>query len=169
MAHSGNPPLVLIVEDNDPDVFLVQEALRAQGVLARIERCQDGDEALQAVSEIGGPHLPDLIIIDLNLPKVPGLEILKRIRSLKQLDSVPVLILTSSQSKADRAQCLQLGANAYIAKPPTLPEFLSAVGSGIRALLERSGSGPRALRRFRLRRFQPAERRNIRARLTSTR
>jgi DNA-binding response OmpR family regulator len=63
----------------------------------------------------------------------------KPAESLKQLDKVPVLILTSSQSKADRIRSMQLGADAYVAKPPTLPEFLSGVGSGIRTLLERRG------------------------------
>jgi CheY-like chemotaxis protein len=138
MAHSGKPVQVLIVEDNEPDVFLVEEALRSEGVPAQFQRCHDGEEAIQALSHIGASPAPDIIIIDLNLPKVTGLEILKHARSLKQLDGVPVLILTSSQSKTDRALSLQLGADAYIAKPPTLPEFLSTVGSGIRKLLERS-------------------------------
>ena len=133
---------VFIVEDNDPDVFLVEEALRSAGVTARIQRYLDGEEAIQALSQIVEARLPDVIIIDLNLPKVNGIELLKHVRNQKQLDSIPVLILTSSQSKTDRAMSLQLGADAYIAKPPTLPEFLSAVGSGIRALLERSGSEP---------------------------
>ena len=137
------------------------------GVPAQIQRCHDGEEALVALSQIGEPQLPDLIIVDLNLPKVPGLEILKHVRTLKQLDGIPVLVLTSSQSRSDRALSLQLGADAYIAKPPTLPEFLSAVGSGIRSLLERSGEKPasrlrpsscsRARRRFRLL-FRPARR-----------
>jgi len=138
MATPDKPADIFIVEDNDPDVFLVEEALRSQGIQAQIQRCQDGEEAIQALSQIGLASLPDVIIIDLNLPKITGLDILKHVRSLKQLDRVPVLILTSSQSKTDRALSLQLGADAYIAKPPTLLEFLSAVGSGIRALLERS-------------------------------
>jgi DNA-binding response OmpR family regulator len=138
MANPGKPADIFIVEDNDPDVFLVEEALRSQGIQAQIQRCQDGEEAIQALSQIGPASLPDVIIIDLNLPKITGLDILKHVRSLKQLDQVPVLILTSSQSKTDRALSLQLGADAYIAKPPTLPEFLAGVGSGIRALIERS-------------------------------
>src|SRR3984885_6775633 len=141
---TGKPAKIFIVEDNDPDVFLVEETLRAQGITAQIQRCQDGEDALQALSKIGQSHLPDIIIIDLNLPKVTGLEILKHVRSLKQLDGVPVLILTSSQSKTDRALSIQLGADAYIAKPPTLSEFLSNVGSGVRALLERSNTESRA-------------------------
>ncbi len=144
MASPGRAAQVFIVEDNDPDVFLVEEALRSQGVVAEIQRCYDGEEAILMLSQLGETHLPDIIIIDLNLPKVTGLEILKHVRSLKQWDKIPVLILTSSQSKADRALAQQLGADAYVAKPPTLPEFLSAVGSGIRALLERSGKEPLA-------------------------
>jgi DNA-binding response OmpR family regulator len=142
MANSGKPAQVFIVEDNDPDVFLVEEALRSQGIAAQIQRCHDGEEAIQALSQIGAPRLPHIVIIDLNLPKITGLEILKYVRSLKQFDGVPVVILTSSQSTTDRALAKQLGADSYIAKPPTLPEFLSAVGSGIRALLERRRTEP---------------------------
>ncbi len=144
MASPGDPVHVFIVEDNDPDVFLVEEALRAQGIAARIERCQDGEEAIRALPQMGQAPLPDIIIIDLNLPKVTGFEILKRVRSLKELDQVPVLILTSSLSRNDQALSLQLGADSFIAKPPTLPDFLSSVGSGIRALLERDRGEPRA-------------------------
>jgi CheY-like chemotaxis protein len=144
MAIPGKLAQVFVVEDNDPDVFLVEEALRSEGVPAQIQRCQDGEEAIRVLSQIGETGLPDIIIIDLNLPKVTGLDILKHVRSLKQLDGIPALILTSSQSKTDRALCMQFGANAYIAKPPTLPEFLSSVGSGIRALLERDRSEPRS-------------------------
>jgi len=139
MALPGKPIRIFIVEDNDPDVFLVEEALRSQGIRAEIERCYDGEEAIHAVSKIGAERLPDIVIVDLNLPKVPGLEILKHLRGLKHFDSVPVLVLTSSQSTADRARSLDLGANAYIAKPPTLPEFLAAVGGGVRSLLEGAG------------------------------
>jgi CheY-like chemotaxis protein len=140
------PVRILFVEDNDPDVFLVEEALRSLGVAAQIQRCHDGEEAIHelsqiALSQIGEPRLPDLIIVDLNLPKVSGLEILKHVRGLKPLDGVPVLVLTSSQSKSDRASSLQLGADAYITKPPTLPEFLSTIGTGIRALLAGKGRG----------------------------
>jgi CheY-like chemotaxis protein len=149
MAIPGKLAQVFIVEDNDPDVFLVEEALRSEGVPAQFQRCQDGEEAIQVLSHtsetgLGQTGLPDIIIIDLNLPKVTGLDILKHVRGLKQLDGIPVLILTSSQSKTDRALCMQFGANAYIAKPPTLPEFLSSVGSGIRSLLERDRSEPRS-------------------------
>jgi CheY-like chemotaxis protein len=144
MASPGKAAQVFIVEDNDADVFLVEEALRSEGVAAEIQRCSDGEEAIQALSQIGETRLPDIIIIDLNLPKVTGHEILKHVRSLKQLETIPVLILTSAQTKTDRALAEQFGADAYIAKPPTLPEFLSAVGSGIRTLLERRGTEPLA-------------------------
>jgi DNA-binding response OmpR family regulator len=135
MESPGDCARILIVEDNDADVFLVEEALRSHGISPDIQHYRDGEDAIQALSQIGLARLPDVIIVDLNLPKVPGLEILKYVRSLKQLDGVPVVILSSSQAKTDRALATQLGADAYIAKPPTLPEFLATVGSGIRALL----------------------------------
>jgi DNA-binding response OmpR family regulator len=168
MSSPGNPAQVFIVEDNDPDVFLLEEALREHGIPAQLQRCSDGEEALLALSQIDQAPFPDIIIIDLNLPKVTGLEILKHVRSLRQLDEVPVMILTSSQSKSDRVLSLKHGADAYIAKPPTLPEFLAAVGAGVRALLERSAAPPRGrldsaicgqLRpRVRLRIFRPVRR-----------
>jgi two-component system, chemotaxis family, response regulator Rcp1 len=142
MTIPGTPARILIVEDNDPDIFLVEESLRSQGISAQIERAYDGEEAVAILSKLTESNLPDLIIIDLNLPKVAGIEVLKHTRGMATLDRVPVLILTSSQSRADRALSLQLGANAYIAKPPTLPEFLSAVGVGIRHLLEKSAGAP---------------------------
>lgn len=142
MAQSGKVVAVFIVEDNDPDVFLVEEALRSQGIAAQFQRCYDGEEAIESLSQMGPAHLPDIIIIDLNLPKITGMDILKHARSLHLLDHVPVLILTSSQSNADRTLSRQLGADAYIAKPPTLPEFLSNVGTGVRALIERDGARP---------------------------
>ena len=92
MANSGKPALVFIVEDNDPDVFLVEEALRLEGVVARIQRCHDGEEAIHVLSQIGETQLPNIIIIDLNLPKVTGLEILKHVRSLKQMDGSSLLL-----------------------------------------------------------------------------
>ncbi len=147
MANPNTPVRVLIVEDNDADVFLVEEALRSQGLMAQIERCQDGEEALVALGSVDEMRMPDIIIVDLNIPKVNGLEILKYARSLKQLDSIPVLVLTSSQSRLDRTRSLQLGARAFISKPPTLPEFLSMVGSGIRGLIEKGAdAGARQLR-----------------------
>lgn len=161
MVNPGRPVQVLMVEDNDPDVFLVEEALRSHGILAQIQRCQDGEEAIQVLSQMGEARLPHIIIIDLSLPKVTGLEILKYIRSLTQFDGVPVLILTSSQSMTDRALGKKFGADTYIAKPPTLAEFLSAVGSGIRALLERpEGGAPRSW----LRCMRPRHRMQIRFR-----
>lgn len=146
MADPGKPAQIFIVEDSDADVFLVEEALRSEGIDARIQRWEDGEEAIHALSAIADLAIPDLIIIDLNLPKITGFDILKHVRGLQQLDRVPVLILTSSASKRDRSLALQLGANEYIAKPPTLPEFLTAVGLGIRGLFERrdQGAGARA-------------------------
>lgn len=137
-----------IVEDNDPDVFLVEEALRSQGIPAQLQRAYDGEEAIQLLSVIQPPQVPHIIIIDLNLPKITGIDILKHVRSLRVLDGTPVLILTSSQAHTDRALAIQLGADAYIAKPPTLGDFLSNVGSGIQALLNSAGRPPRGCLRI---------------------
>ncbi len=75
MASPRNSVRIFIVEDNDPDVFLVREALRSHGISPEIQHCRDGEEAIRALSQIGQAGLPDVIIVDLNLPKLSGLSL----------------------------------------------------------------------------------------------
>lgn len=126
---------VVLIEDNPADVFLIKEALRAHKIEFELSWISDGEEALQRIeSPTKNQPPPDLILLDLNLPKVDGKELLARIRANPELAGTRVAVLTSSDSPSDRRETAELGADSYIKKPPTLDEFL-AVGATIRELL----------------------------------
>lgn len=133
----GMPTVVniLLVEDNPADVFLIEEALRTHQVEFKLQWIADGEQALTAFQNSGGfDTIPDLILLDLNLPRVDGKEILARIRQVGSLDQTRVAVLTSSDSPSDRRDAETLGADCYIKKPPTLDEFL-AIGGVIKDLV----------------------------------
>ena len=121
------------MEDNPADVYLIEEALRTHGVQFEMKWLRDGEQALALLSQdcLGSP---DLVLLDLNLPRVDGKEVLTRIRQTPQLAGVLVAIMTSSDSPQDRREMADLGASCYIKKPPTLDEFLE-VGGVIKNLL----------------------------------
>lgn len=135
MATEVSPVRIFLAEDNPADVFLFREALRSNGITCSLTRYSDGEATLDALGRIGPGDLPHLFIIDLNLPRISGMEILKHIRTIPVFEGIPIAIFTSSQSAADRVEAQRLGANAFITKPPTLPEFVDAVGSAVRALI----------------------------------
>ena len=124
----------MLAEDNPGDVFLVREALRAHQVEAEWLHYADGESFVSAL-EVPEFTLPDLILLDLNLPKINGFQILATIRNKPVLSKVPVAILTSSQSPEDQRRTAALGASSFIRKPTHLDEFLDQVGGAIRALL----------------------------------
>ena len=115
-------PYVLMVEDNEDDVALTLRSLERNQFVYKIVVAHDGAEALKHLSE-NGRHLPVLILLDLNLPKVSGLEVLKQVRAATLLKNIPVLILSSSDGERDRAAALSLGANLYIRKPINFNDF----------------------------------------------
>jgi len=135
---------ILIVEDHAPDVFLVREALRSSGVNFELTQIDDGNAARVYLTDAAGGSVPDLIFLDINLPKVNGLEILRMIRTWPHLAQVPVAILTSSSSPEDKEKAYRFGANLYITKPTGLSEFLAIVGGAAKQLLEagEGGAGP---------------------------
>lgn len=124
---------ILLVEDNPADAYLVEEALRTHGVAYEIHWVRDGEQAIATIAA-GDFDLPDLVLLDLNLPRVDGKEVLTRIRQIPELAGTPVAIMTSSDSPQDRREMAELGASCYIKKPPTLDEFLQ-VGGMIKTLL----------------------------------
>jgi DNA-binding response OmpR family regulator len=126
-------PRIVLVEDNETDVLLVRRALAHYGIDCDMERWADGELAEAAI--LGWQSKPSLVLMDLNLPRVDGFELLHLIRSRPELDGVRVAILTSSRSAADMRKARELGADAYIIKPPSLESFLSEVGTMIRELL----------------------------------
>jgi CheY-like chemotaxis protein len=127
---------ILIIEDHAPDVYLVKEALRESGVSFELTQVNDGSAARVYLVEATSGGIPDLIFLDLNLPKANGLELLRMIRSWPHLAHVPVAVLTSSNSPQDKENAYRLGANLFITKPAGLSEFLSAVGGAAKKLLE---------------------------------
>jgi chemotaxis family two-component system response regulator Rcp1 len=129
---SGQPLEVLLVEDSPGDVRLTQEALKDAKVNINLRVVRDGIEAMAFLMREGeyttAPR-PDLILLDLNLPRKDGREVLKEIKENPELKSIPIVILTTSASDADILRSYLLHANCYITKPVNLEGFLTVVKS----------------------------------------
>jgi CheY-like chemotaxis protein len=128
---------ILLAEDNPADVYLIRHALAENNVECSLQIAHDGREALaflRAENDSARDALPDLILLDLNLPQHDGMEILQHIRRSRRLEGVPVIVFTSSDSPSDRLSATQLGITRYIKKPSMLDEFL-AIGAVIRDVL----------------------------------
>lgn len=121
----SSPLQVFLAEDNAADAFLVNEALRGASLEFKIRRAPDGEAAIRALRELeqDGP-LPDIILLDLNLPRVSGHELLAHIRRSESLRNIPVIVLTSSDSPDDRKQVAALGVSHYFRKPSEYNDFL---------------------------------------------
>ncbi len=130
---TGNPVEILLVEDNPNDAELTLRALRKNNVSNRIHVVRDGAEALEFIFGKGaynGRSLkegPKVILLDLKLPKVDGLEVLRQIKNDQQARKVPVVILTSSKEERDIVEGYRLGVNSYIVKPVDFAQFTEAV------------------------------------------
>lgn len=125
---------ILVVEDDPQDLELMMRALRASKISNRIQTAYDGAEALDFIF-CEGPHAgrkiedaPKLILLDLKLPKVDGLEVLKRVKSDPRTRTIPIVILTSSREQKDVVESYRLGVNSYIVKPVNFERFAAAVG-----------------------------------------
>lgn len=128
----SRPAEILLIEDNPGDVELIHEALQSGRVLNRISVASDGEIATAFLSHTRGfEHAPrpDLILLDLNIPKKDGFEILKEVRKRPETSCIPVVILTSSQAGRDILKSYDLRANCFISKPVDVDEFLGAVRS----------------------------------------
>ena len=121
---NSRPMQIVLVEDNDGDVFLVRRALNRNAVPYELRLARNGEDALQIVAENGEGQRPDIFILDLNLPRFSGGEVLTRIRANPAFDGTPVMILTSSDSVRDRVRALELGADRYFCKPTDLTAFM---------------------------------------------
>ncbi len=128
--NRGSPIEILLVEDNPGDVRLTREALRDAKVRNNMETVADGVEAMAFLRKEGrysSSIRPDLILLDLNLPKKSGLEVLKEVKTDEDLRRIPIVVLTTSQAEQDIVKSYDLHANAYIAKPVELTQFVSVV------------------------------------------
>lgn len=132
VGHSGTPIEVLLVEDSPGDVRLTREALRDANPAIHLHVAFDGVEAmafLQREGVHGHAPRPDLILLDLNLPKMDGREVLARIKADDQLKTIPTIMLTTSVAETDIVASHQLHANCYLSKPVQLDAFESLVKS----------------------------------------
>lgn len=139
MSRSEDRPFrIVVVEDNAADIFLLEKALQSRNLIYQLDTYEDGERILKALSG-GGGFVPDLILLDLNLPRSDGFQVLSAMRSEPSLVGVPVGILTSSEAASDRHRVQLTGSARYIHKPPTLDDFLQQVGDAILEMLPENG------------------------------
>ena len=117
---------ILLVEDNPDDRDLTIMALKGSNIANEIDTARDGEEALQYFEDPSRP-LPALVLLDLKLPRIMGIDVLKRLRADERTKLVPIVVLTSSQQESDRYQSYAEGANAYVVKPVEFDAFSDAV------------------------------------------
>lgn len=128
----ARPIEILLVDDNLDDVDLMKEALKDTKTLLRLSEVYDGEQALAYLRKQGGyadATTPDLILLDLNMPKKDGREVLSEIKSDTSLNEIPVVVLTTSRSEDDVATAYKLHANCYISKPVDFNQFMEVVRS----------------------------------------
>ncbi|PIZ04898.1 MAG: two-component system response regulator [Gammaproteobacteria bacterium CG_4_10_14_0_8_um_filter_38_16] len=130
---SNDNHVILIVEDSDEDFYAADRAFKNAGIANNVYRCIDGEDALNYLyqrekytdSEIAPK--PTLILLDLNLPKINGKNVLSEIKKNPALSQIPVVILTTSDNEMDIESCYELGANSYIKKPVEFDDFMKVV------------------------------------------
>jgi CheY-like chemotaxis protein len=125
------PVEILLVEDNPNNVELTLHALKRANVANRIEVARDGEEALEFIfgtgAHAGLQNHPGMILLDLKLPKVDGMEVLRRVKEDPRTRPIPVIILTTSREDIDRSEAYRLGVNSYVVKPVAFDQFVEAV------------------------------------------
>jgi two-component system response regulator len=126
---------ILLVEDNPDDEALTLRALKKSNILNKVRVARDGVEALDFLHATGAHagrdtgHQPQLVLLDLNLPRISGLEVLRRMRADERTKMTPVVVLTSSKEEEDMVASYSLGANSYVRKPVDFGEFAKAVNT----------------------------------------
>lgn len=124
---------ILLVEDNPNDVELTLRALKKHNLANKVHVVKDGAEALEYIFATGTynerdiQHRPKVVLLDLKLPKVDGLEVLRQIKSDERTKVIPVVVLTSSKEERDLVESYKLGANSYITKPVDFDKFINSV------------------------------------------
>ncbi len=132
MIQTNTIRQILLVEDDNKDAELILSALQEIKLMNKIDRSKDGAEAIKYLEDKAklsnnGKNLPAVILLDLKMPKVSGLEVLKHIRESEHLHFLPVVILTSSKEEQDLVNSYRLHVNAYVVKPLDIQQFVAAV------------------------------------------
>lgn len=130
IANKGRPARVLLIEDNFGDVLLTQKAFKSASITTDIRVADSGSKALAMLrreGEYSNLPLPDLVLLDINLPGMTGTEVLEAIKSDERTQHIPVVIMTSSRAEMDVARSYRLHANSYILKPASLDRFAEVV------------------------------------------
>lgn len=140
-------PHILLVEDNVLDVELAFMSFDDHGWSETVTVARDGQEALDYLNRQGDfaarpASDPDLVLLDLNMPRVNGYDVLRQVKADEQLRHIPVVVLTSSNDAGDRELCIRLGADAYTVKPFNYDRFVASVGERARAWLAPGSSEP---------------------------
>lgn len=130
-AERLNPLKLLVVEDCPSDVWLIKEALKQANLPVQITVVEDGVMALEHMRQVseGKASRPDLILLDLNLPRKNGREVLGELKASPVHKQIPVLVMSSSNASQDIRECYRLNANCYITKPATLDDYFEVVKS----------------------------------------
>lgn len=134
MEQSGNQRPILLVEDNPNDELLTLRGLKKSNLTNEIVVARDGAEAIDYLFGAGQysgrdvQKMPVVVLLDLKLPKLDGIDVLRRIRGDERLRFLPVVILTSSRADRDMVDSYQLGANAYVTKPVEYADFIQSIG-----------------------------------------
>jgi CheY-like chemotaxis protein len=140
-VRSGSMPFrVLLIEDNLPDVMLVRHALDECGLDVALEVIYDAEEAAAYISRMGeteDAQCPDIVLLDLNVPKGDGLELLATFRTSPKCPDLPIVIMTSSDSPRDRTRATEIGATRYFRKPIDLDQYLRLGALVEEVLIER--------------------------------
>jgi CheY-like chemotaxis protein len=125
-----NKKLVYLIDDSDADILLVKESLKSFESPLNMVVFQDGENAIEhfkSLDENKEMALPELVILDINIPRQSGMEVLKFIRSREQLHHLPVVMLSTSRSNRDVLKSYQLGANSYVSKPIDFNDFFNSI------------------------------------------
>ena len=131
-GQTSRGKLVLLVEDDEGDQLLTREALAETNSLLDAVMVSDGDEALDYLwrkGKYGDAAHPDLIVVDLNMPKVNGQRLSEIVKQDPALQTIPIVVLSTSDYEEDVAKCYQAGVNSYVHKPPDFDEFVAAIGA----------------------------------------
>ena len=126
---------IIIIEDNEADASVIEDAITTSDLNCEVIRFRDGEEALQALLDPDAT-VPDVLLLDLNLPRIDGLEVLQRIRSTPRLAQTPVGILTGSGAASDKRRAAFSGATRYVYKPLNYDEYVAEVRQAVAEMLQ---------------------------------